>query len=144
MAWCFRTRASVATVLTTHPCVSRCLGLIQLDGVWYYYVVSIMSSLVPSLRCRQWRQSDNSWICVKLTHEGWNFGYLFDGLVQEILNSSALAMELRLSCSNPSICYCSETCTVMLIMVASSMSLQASLVPNRRIQNCVHSKWIRS
>ena len=25
MAWCFSTRASVATVLTTHPCVSRCL-----------------------------------------------------------------------------------------------------------------------
>ena len=28
----------------------------------------------------------------------------FDGLVQERRNSSALAMELRLSCSNPSIC----------------------------------------
>ena len=25
MAWCFRTRASVATLLTTQPCVSRCL-----------------------------------------------------------------------------------------------------------------------
>ena len=25
MAWCFSTRASVATVLTTHTCVSRCL-----------------------------------------------------------------------------------------------------------------------
>ena len=25
MAWCFSTRASVATVLTTHPCISRCL-----------------------------------------------------------------------------------------------------------------------
>ena len=25
MAWCFSTRASVATVLNTHPCVSRCL-----------------------------------------------------------------------------------------------------------------------
>ena len=27
MAWCFSTRASVAAVLTTHPCVSRCLGV---------------------------------------------------------------------------------------------------------------------
>ena len=27
-----------------------------------------------------------------------------DGLVQERRNSSALAMELRLSCTNPSIC----------------------------------------
>ena len=25
MAWCFSTRTLVATVLTTHPCVSRCL-----------------------------------------------------------------------------------------------------------------------
>ena len=29
--------------------------------------------------------------------------YLFDGLVQERRNSSALAVELRLSCTNPSI-----------------------------------------
>ena len=27
MAWCFCTRASVATVLTTHTCVSWCLGV---------------------------------------------------------------------------------------------------------------------
>ena len=27
MAWCFSTRASVATVLTTQPCVSLCLGV---------------------------------------------------------------------------------------------------------------------
>ena len=30
MAWCCSTRASVATVLTTHPCVSRCLWVKQL------------------------------------------------------------------------------------------------------------------
>ena len=30
--------------------------------------------------------------------------YYFDGLVQEKRNPSALAMELRLSCTNPSIC----------------------------------------
>ena len=27
MVWCFSTRASVATVLSTHPCVSSCLGV---------------------------------------------------------------------------------------------------------------------
>ena len=27
MAWCFSTRASVATLLTMHTCVSRCLGV---------------------------------------------------------------------------------------------------------------------
>ena len=30
-----------------------------------------------------------------------------EGLVQERRNSSALAMELRLSCTNPSVCHCS-------------------------------------
>ena len=29
MAWCFSTRASVATVLTTHPCVSWCLSNVK-------------------------------------------------------------------------------------------------------------------
>ena len=36
----------------------------------------------------------------------------FDGLVQERRNSSALAMEFRLSCTKPSIylcCFCGET-----------------------------------
>ena len=33
MAWCFSTRASVATVLTTHPYVSRCLRVNQ--SCWY-------------------------------------------------------------------------------------------------------------
>ena len=30
MAWCFSTRASVATVLTTHPCFSQCLRVNQI------------------------------------------------------------------------------------------------------------------
>ena len=34
---------------------------------------------------------------------GKNASNYIDGLVQEICNSSALAMELRLSCTNPSI-----------------------------------------
>ena len=34
MAWCFSTRASVATVLTTHPCVSRCLR-VNKYVLWY-------------------------------------------------------------------------------------------------------------
>ena len=32
------------------------------------------------------------------------YGVYIDGLVQERHNSSVLAMELRLSCANPSIC----------------------------------------
>ena len=43
MAWCFSTRSSVATVLTAHPCVSRCLrvklGHFQhIFPVWYLEV----------------------------------------------------------------------------------------------------------
>ena len=38
----------------------------------------------------------------------------FDGLVQERCNCSALAMELRLSCSNPSICPCRQVVQVFL------------------------------
>ena len=40
MAWCFSTRASVATVLTTHPCVSQCLrvkySLSKISFMVYY------------------------------------------------------------------------------------------------------------
>ena len=32
MAWCFGTRASVATVLTMHPCISQCL---RVKILWY-------------------------------------------------------------------------------------------------------------
>ena len=34
MAWCFITRASVATVLTTHPGISRCLRVKALWTIW--------------------------------------------------------------------------------------------------------------
>ena len=33
MAWCFSTRASVATVVTTRPCVSRCLKVTSLSSI---------------------------------------------------------------------------------------------------------------
>ena len=48
--------------------------------------------------------------CIKLvTHSSeisLNYDYHIDGLVQERRNSSALAMELRLSCINPSTWSC--------------------------------------
>ena len=47
MAWCFSTRASVATLLTTHPCVSRCsrvklclwfnLSLLGIDIYFFFH-----------------------------------------------------------------------------------------------------------
>ena len=35
MAWCFSTKASVATVLTMHPCVSWCLRVNESIEVGY-------------------------------------------------------------------------------------------------------------
>ena len=50
MAWCFSTRASVATVLTTHPCVSRCLRVNSLGhercGANWWYPIDGKSTLV--------------------------------------------------------------------------------------------------
>ena len=55
------------------------------------------------------------WLDLKITHQDsgpsngrqGDMPYYIDGLVQERHNSSALAMELCLSCTNPSICLCS-------------------------------------
>ena len=45
MAWCFNTRASVATVLSTHPCVSSCLCF-----KWYY-----VAKFAPNHNlCQRW------------------------------------------------------------------------------------------
>ena len=44
MAWCFSTRASVATMLTTHPCISRCL---RVKNRWIHQFIS--KSLVISM-----------------------------------------------------------------------------------------------
>ena len=54
MVWCFSTRASVATVLTTHPCVSRCLK-------------------VNTLRLRQYGRcfADNVSKCIFLNENVW-------------------------------------------------------------------------
>ena len=42
MALCFSTRTSVATVLTTHPCVSRCLRVNWIsDNSWIGVTISI-------------------------------------------------------------------------------------------------------
>ena len=70
--------------------------------VWTCNYMSLIaeSCLQNSIECARYMASSFS---------GWN-GYLkpyvlifFDGLVQERRNSSALAKELRLSCTNPSI-----------------------------------------
>ena len=52
MVWCFSTRASVATVLTTHPCVSRCLRVKQLKPKEAYMRQWTRPSLVQIMSCR--------------------------------------------------------------------------------------------
>ena len=53
MAWCFSTRASVSTVLTTHPCVSRCLR------------VKLIELLFPF--GKMWRMATNCYEYVLIT-----------------------------------------------------------------------------
>ena len=45
------------------------------------------------------------WLSTWQCHAGHHCNHRVDGSVQERCNSSALAMELHLSCPNPSICY---------------------------------------
>ena len=45
----------------------------------------------------------NFCVCLKSLHILQNYQQCIDGLVQERRKSSALAMELRLSCTNPSV-----------------------------------------
>ena len=55
MAWCFSNRASVATVLTTHPCVSQCLGfnlgVLRLE--WHPYL-GIPCMSFPCISTQWW------------------------------------------------------------------------------------------
>ena len=82
MAWCFSTRASVATVLITHPCVSRCLrvnGLVpnrwqaitwtnhNLAHRWIFVWSSIIE-LIPSLFLYWLQFSDCTVVYVKCCH----------------------------------------------------------------------------
>ena len=48
MAWCFSTRASVATVLTTHPCVSRCLRVKRISTLISTDIHFILCFLIVS------------------------------------------------------------------------------------------------
>ena len=50
MAWCFSTRASAATVLSTHPCVSSCLWVIvvRLRHLASEILVTIFSVMMTS------------------------------------------------------------------------------------------------
>ena len=67
MAWCFSTRASVTTVLTTHPCVSRCLRVKQCFHHCSYGMMSLQqplrhtmiiklqyNNLIISIRIKYW------------------------------------------------------------------------------------------
>ena len=81
MAWCFSTRASVATVLTTHPCVSRCLRVnsmvshnmilpLLLTGYlgWWYLdtcVHMLISHILSGLEPSQWEMA---LLCNAISH----------------------------------------------------------------------------
>ena len=64
-----------------------------------------------------------------------------DGLVQERRNSSALAMELRLCCTNPSICYWLTKVTSMKLNAKSDTDLTYN--GDLNIVWCTHVCWLR-
>ena len=94
MAWCFSTRASVATVLTTHPCVSWCLRVnypYHLSfGTWLKWECILFFS-------ENKNQRPKGWASTVFPLDG------TDGLAQDCSNSSVLAMELPQSCAKLSI-----------------------------------------
>ena len=53
----------------------------------------------------------------------WSSVYHHDGLVQERRNSSALAMDLRLSCTHPSICVCCLSDHLLLLWINFNPSM---------------------
>ena len=57
MAWCFSTRASVARVLSTHPCVSNCFGGEQHEATASNGVVVRRAGLLWSQQDFEWRWS---------------------------------------------------------------------------------------
>ena len=71
----------------------------------------MMDNLVPTTKENTESDMDNNTSSTERSHNH------FDGLVQERRNSIALAMELRLSCTNPSILthWPLEDSTVILI-----------------------------
>ena len=61
MAWCFSTRASVATVLSMHPCVSSCLWVKKYLFSAKIWVIFLWQKLYPkwieSKQCRLQKRS---------------------------------------------------------------------------------------
>ena len=80
MAWCFSTRTSVATVLTTHPCVSRCLRVKMVSHKCYgisdlWQLAYLFKNLLRLVTCHDCvislRLSD-AYVCIsKLTDHHW-------------------------------------------------------------------------
>ena len=71
MAWCFSTRASVATVLTMHPCISRCLGVESINSLspWRcecYIKLSQSDFIDWYLQCLLWNGLN-----MRTTGHGW-------------------------------------------------------------------------
>ena len=48
MPWCFSTRTSLATVLSTHPCVSSCYGLRGLQRFSFYQKMILINITLAS------------------------------------------------------------------------------------------------
>ena len=61
----------------------------------------------------------------------WSSVYHHDGLMQERRNSGALAMQFRLSCTNPSICVCCLSDHLLLIWLTFIPAWISNHMPNK-------------
>ena len=94
---CIMAADTIHPIIFAHRCVVLCFSVLILWFIWDscgWFTHIKAASLAHCLLCA-WR---------------YVLDYI-DGLVQERRNSSALAMELRLSCTNPSIWTC-YSCTL--------------------------------
>ena len=72
MAWCFSTRASVATVLTTHPCISQCLRVncrdLNIAVPLMVIKVTFCIALIPQCQWRNCEEYVCNWPIKKTQH----------------------------------------------------------------------------
>ena len=72
MAWCFSTRASVATVLTTHPCVSWCLRVKNYRRLtyvsMYHYTHDVIALQWHNISITPSQIHGHSTVCSKTYH----------------------------------------------------------------------------
>ena len=115
-------RALLQHHATARPGNVFCRGS-ELSGVWRICHLDISQQSESRWRRNATRRVSHASTPRPLTPTAKEKGRCLhtDGLMQERRNSSALAMELRLSCINPYIIIISSSCTVIIVRIHDHM-----------------------